>query len=97
MEIIFILKDGTEKIVSASKGQTLLEVMEEHDIPVTAVCSGGGVCGTCNVKIESASAIPSPEDNELDILEMFQYEEGVRLACQIVLDDECDGLRVALP
>lgn len=97
MEITFVLQNG-EKVIHASVGETLLDVIQQNDIPVIGACGGAGVCGSCRVKIDSPfiNIIPQPSDNELDMLEMFQSDDGVRLACQITLDEGCNGLRVIL-
>jgi ferredoxin len=101
MEVIFVLpgvggKVGEEKSVDGQVGQTLLDLMQDNDIPVINICGGAGVCGSCRVKIApgSENRVLPPEDRELDVLEMLQMDDGVRLACQIKLTEECDGLRV---
>ena len=98
MKIHFILTDKTEKVVEAQPGSTLLEVIQDNDLPVMGMCGGAGVCGSCRVKIdpESQSKIPPADDPELDLLDTFQADNDVRLACQIVLPSGCDHLRVIL-
>jgi 2Fe-2S ferredoxin len=98
MQVFFILNDGQEKIVEAQAGATLLDVISENGIPVIGVCSGSGVCASCQVKIapESAPSVQPPSNQELDVLEMFQADDGVRLACQVTLTEQNDGLRVIL-
>jgi ferredoxin len=98
MHIVFILNDGQEKSVEAKAGSTLLDVISENGIPVIGVCGGSGVCASCQVRIapESAQKTAPPENQELDVLEMFQADDGVRLACQVVLSEQSDGLRVIL-
>jgi ferredoxin len=98
MQIIFILNDGQEKSVEAQAGATLLDVISDNGIPVIGVCGGSGVCASCQVRIapESVPQTTPPENQELDVLEMFQADDGVRLACQVVLSEQSDGLRVVL-
>jgi 2Fe-2S ferredoxin len=98
MKVVFILKDGEEKIVEAQTGSSLLDIISENNIPVIGVCGGAGVCASCRVKIDanSSTKIQDPKDQELDVLEMFQSDDGVRLACQVVLTNQSDGLRVSL-
>lgn len=98
MKIIFVLNDGTEQIVEGHSGMSLLDLITENNLPVIGVCGGAGVCASCRVKIDPSSEkkIQPASDHELDVLEMFQSDDGVRLSCQIILDDNCDGLRVIL-
>ncbi|GHS94916.1 hypothetical protein AGMMS49949_09000 [Alphaproteobacteria bacterium] len=98
MNITFILADQTEKNVAASAGETLLDVTQNNDIPIFSACAGVGVCGSCVVKLDPtrANQVPPPQEQELDVLDMFQHDEAVRLACQLTLTDECDNLRVIL-
>ncbi|GHU11934.1 ferredoxin [Alphaproteobacteria bacterium] len=100
MNVTFILKDQTERIVSFTDGQTLLEVAEENRIPIHGACEGACICGGCHVLIENlADKLPKISDQENDALD---NAHGVvfnksRLACQVVLTPELDGLRVCLP
>lgn len=97
MEIIFVLKDG-EKRVQANAGDSLLDVIQDNDIPVMGACGGAGVCGSCRVRLDAnfADKVNAPSEHELDVLDMFQSDEDVRLACQVTLTDACEGLRVSL-
>lgn len=98
MEIAVVLINGEEKKINGREGATLLEVLEENDLPVFGGCGGMGVCGSCRVRINAAcaEAMPVPTNQENDTLEMFQADDGVRLACQVTLTPACEGLRVFL-
>ena len=45
MNLIFKLKDGTQKNVSFEERQTILQVAEENGIKLNSNCEGFGVCG----------------------------------------------------
>lgn len=96
MKVIFILKDQTEKTVDADAGETLLTVMDRNDLPIFAVCGGAGICGSCRVRMRNESAVVPAKDHELSILDALQSDDDVRLACQVVLTPDSDGLRVEL-
>lgn len=98
MQITFVLTDKQEKMVEGRIGATLLEIIEENDIPVFGGCGGFGVCGSCRIKIDPgcANQVNPAEEQESDTLEMFQSDDGIRLACQITLTESCNGLRVIL-
>jgi len=98
MNVTFVLKDGTRKIVSFKNGQTVLQVAEENGIKLNSNCEGFGVCGRCHVKIENLSdklqGISEKEDDTLD--KVSGVGMNSRLACQIILNSSLDGLIVKL-
>lgn len=99
MKITFInSKDGSEKTVSFSSGQTILEVARENEIHIISSCEGFGVCGSCHVKIENLQdKLPSISEHENDTLDRVSgLSSNSRLACQVVLNEDLDGLRVRI-
>lgn len=98
MKITFIFKDGSEKNCDFVDGDTVLKVAEKNEIPIKSFCEGFGVCGACHVIIENLQdKLPPISDKENDALDRTS---GVtmhsRLACQVVLTKELNGLRVRL-
>ena len=98
MKITFILKDGLEKSCDFSDGETILKVAERNAVPIKSFCDGFGVCGACHVTVENLfDKLPPISDKENDALDRAS---GVtmhsRLACQVVLTKELDGLRVVV-
>jgi uncharacterized 2Fe-2S/4Fe-4S cluster protein (DUF4445 family) len=61
-------------------GETLLEVLRRHGVPVAAGCGGLGLCGLCRVKILQGELSP-PSTREVELLGQ-QLDKGWRLACQ---------------
>ena len=50
--ITFKLKDGTEKLIDAPIGLSLMEVAVKHQIDtVEGTCGGGLACATCHVYV----------------------------------------------
>ncbi|MCR4624292.1 MAG: 2Fe-2S iron-sulfur cluster binding domain-containing protein [Alphaproteobacteria bacterium] len=98
MNITFILKDGTKKIVAFEGGQTMLQVAEENGIKLNSNCEGFGVCGGCHVKIENLlDKLPEVSEKESDTLDRVSgVSMDSRLACQIVLNSNLNGLIVKL-
>lgn len=98
MEVIFILHNGIEKRVTFRKGQTLLAIADENDIKLNSNCEGFGVCGGCHVYIENLQdKLPKVSERENDTLDrVSNLSMRSRLACQVVLDESLDGLRVRL-
>ena len=57
-------------------------------------CKGMGRCGTCAIEVLQAETVEMDyHRNELQTLAKHNLnaEQGVRLACQIMLDDAIDG------
>jgi 2Fe-2S ferredoxin len=103
--IHFIMKDGTEKEVDAPLGLSLMEVAVKEGIdPIEGACGGGLACATCHLYVHpSFKEQTLPEDGEIsedeeDMLDMaFDVRPTSRLCCQIIVTEELDGLKVAMP
>jgi 2Fe-2S ferredoxin len=98
MKMTFILKNGEERTVSFALHQTVLAVAEENHIPIGSTCEGFGVCGKCHIIVENLlDKLPEVSDSEEDTLDKVSgVSEWSRLACQLILEDSLDGLRVRL-
>ena len=98
MNITFVLKDGTKKVVTFGEGQTVLQVAEKSRIKLNSHCEGFGVCGGCHVKIENLlDKLPEISEKEDDTLDKVSgVGMNSRLACQVVLNSSLDGLVVKL-
>ena len=72
--------------VDVSPGTALVDVCDEHpDAEVPFSCRSAS-CGTCRCRVLSGmAALSKPEDDELDVLEVFGDGDDVRLCCQIKL------------
>ncbi len=92
---------GEEHQVQGESGQTLMQVATDNMIPgIDADCGGGCACGTCHVIVDEAwtAKVGSPDDMEESMLGMTpERSDGSRLACQIELSDEMDGIVVTMP
>ncbi len=91
--------NGKSVDINATEGQTLLQLAEQNDIPLVGGCGGACICGSCRVEIdpEHISFLPEPEFNEQDILECLPMCKSTsRLACQIVITKDMDGMIVTV-
>lgn len=70
--------------VTVRAGVTLSHALSLQNSPVLFGCRTG-ICGTCVVRVvEGAEALPPPDEDEREILELFaDGDEHARLACQI--------------
>ncbi|PID61784.1 MAG: ferredoxin [Gammaproteobacteria bacterium] len=94
--------DGNVRTVSASIGDSVMDVAIHNDIDeIGAECGGSLICATCHVYLDSEAAalFPEPEDMELDMLEgvIAERREHSRLSCQLMLGAEHDGITIELP
>ena len=99
-KITFTLQDGSEKIIDAPAGLSVLEIAHENDIDLEGACEGSLACSTCHVVVapewyEKLSEATEDEEDMLDLA--FGLTHTSRLGCQIIMSDELDGLKVNLP
>ncbi|HKE95810.1 MAG TPA: 2Fe-2S iron-sulfur cluster-binding protein [Povalibacter sp.] len=98
----YIEFDGTERTVEVDNGMSLMAGAVANDIRgIDADCGGCAACGTCHVHVHpdwQAVVGPPASDGEED---MLQFASGSgpdsRLACQIEMRDELDGVIVHVP
>jgi len=100
-KITFVDYQGNERSVEASSGDTVMEVATSNDIPgIDADCGGACACATCHVFVneEWLKMVGKPGDLEAEMLEVAEEVTAAsRLACQVHISDEMDGLIVATP
>ncbi|MBP1164464.1 2Fe-2S ferredoxin [Chryseobacterium sp. PvR013] len=79
-------------------GLTLKDICKAYELPMEAMCGGMAMCATCHCFILS-EAIPLPEKNDIEealLSELFTSNTTSRLACQIHLTAQMDGLSVKI-
>jgi len=100
VKIIFVLKDGEEKVVDAPVGLSVLEVAHDNEIDLEGACEGSLACSTCHVVIDESffDKLPEASEDEEDMLDLaFGLTRTSRLGCQIKITEELEGLKVRLP
>jgi ferredoxin, 2Fe-2S len=102
--INYMAFDGTVRAADAPDGQSVMQTARENDIEgIVAICGGNMMCGTCHVVVDDAwtDRAGPPSDDEAAVLEALDARADVRpssrLACQIKMSPELDGLSVYLP
>ena len=91
------LADGGRFQPEAAPGFRIMELIRAYGLPIKAECGGSGVCSTCHVRIPAAwqELLPPPSDDELARLDEIPGADGSsRLACQIFMTEELDGLEL---
>jgi 2Fe-2S ferredoxin len=101
VSIKFIQPDGTEQVVSAEPGVTVMEAAKMNLVPgIEAECGGACACATCHVYVDDAwrEKTGKPSEMEEDMLDFaFDVRESSRLSCQIKVSDALDGLVLRVP
>lgn len=99
--IIFLQPDLSRQTVIGETGHSLMEAAVRNGVPgIDADCGGSCACATCHVYVEPEwlGKLPPCDGEEMDMLEVAMApNEYSRLACQIRLTDELDGLTVRVP
>ncbi|TDJ43590.1 MAG: 2Fe-2S iron-sulfur cluster binding domain-containing protein [Gammaproteobacteria bacterium] len=93
-------REGNEHVLQMENGANLMEQLREIDGGVEALCGGMCSCATCHVFIEAewSAKLGEARDDELELLEDTECFAGgrSRLACQIKMTDELDGMRLTV-
>ena len=100
-KITFIEQNGTEHVVDAETGLSVMENAVKNMVPgIDADCGGACACATCHIYVDKTwrEKVGDPTGMEESMLD-FAHEpnELSRLSCQIQMTDELDGLIVRLP
>ena len=99
-KITFIQKDGSEKVVEAKNGLSILEIAHQNDVDIEGACEGSLACSTCHIIVHEDwyGKLTPPSEDEEDMLDLaFGLTKTSRLGCQVIIKDELDGLIVSLP
>ena len=101
VDITYIEHDGTAHAVAAREGESLMINAVDNMVPGTdADCGGACACATCHIYIpqEWREKIGERNDMEEAMLQLAEaVAENSRLACQIDVRSDMEGLVVHLP
>jgi ferredoxin len=65
-------------------GTALVDTCDEHPETEVPFSCRSASCGTCRVRVrEGMELLSKPQDDELDVLEVFGDGKDVRLCCQV--------------
>ncbi len=99
--ITFIEFNGSRHTVEAVVGQSLMKAAVANSVPgIDAECGGACACATCHVYIADdwQARTGQAVANEQEMLDFANEVQGSsRLACQITISAEMDGLVVSMP
>ena len=92
-------RDGQTLLIQGPPGRSLMEVIRDAGInDIEAICGGTCTCSTCHVYVDSSDLgrLPPMSDAERDMLSAAAPRPGSRLACQVMLTDNLDGIHVTI-
>ncbi|MAF84710.1 MAG: 2Fe-2S iron-sulfur cluster-binding protein [Gammaproteobacteria bacterium] len=92
---------GGDHVLEAASGRTIMEPLREIDNGIEALCGGMCSCSTCHIYIDDewCAKLKDLSDDELDLLEdteCFKGEGASRLACQVTMNDDLDGMKLTI-
>ncbi len=74
---------GTDRVLEAPAGSSLLQVLQEAGHPISTSCGGVATCALCRVTVrEGKEQLTAFCDDELRHLGSIARIVGLRLACQ---------------
>lgn len=100
VKVTFITDKGEAVEAEGKPGDRLLAVGQAAGMPLEGTCEGQMACSTCHVVVakEWFDRLPRASEDEEDMLDLAAgVRRTSRLACQIELTAELDGLEVRIP
>ena len=92
---------GNSKTIDVDNGLSVMEGAIQNEIPgIDADCGGSMACATCHVYVEEKwlDKLTKAEDAEVDMIDMaYEPKKNSRLSCQLIVNDQLDGLVVTTP
>ncbi|KAK9969357.1 hypothetical protein ABG768_027536 [Culter alburnus] len=100
--IHFLNRDGKRISVKALTGDSLLDVVVNHDLDIDGfgACEGTLACSTCHLIFEEDvyKKLGPVSDEEMDMLDLaYGLTDTSRLGCQVCLRKELDGMILRVP
>ncbi len=76
---------------AAKENESILDLARRADVPLGNSCGGVGVCARCRVRVlTGASNLTPPTALELRFGSARGFAEDERMACQAVVQGECE-------
>lgn len=99
IKVTIIDREGVaHKLVAPTDmNMNVMELCRSYELPVKGECGGMAMCATCQCYLESNTVLEEQSDAELDMLDQaFFVKPNSRLACQIPITEEIDGIVLRL-
>jgi ferredoxin len=100
ISVRFVAADGSVTRAEGAPGDSLLRTGQAIGVPLEGTCEGQMACSTCHVIVDAADfdRLSRACEEEEDMLDLAAGATRTsRLACQIILSPDLDGLTVRVP
>tara|TARA_X000000950_G_scaffold254802_1_gene318896 strand:- start:748 stop:1104 length:357 start_codon:yes stop_codon:yes gene_type:complete len=101
INVTFILPDGRSRTLQGTSDDTLMDVAVDNGVEgIIAQCGGGCTCCTCHcwIKAPWTERLPPASLDEAELLTYaIGYSANSRLACQVRLRPDLDGIVATIP
>lgn len=101
-KVTYIDTEGTAREIEVPEGTNAMDAALDNDVPgIDGDCGGQAACATCHVYVDESwierTGVADP-DLELPMIELTEgAQPNSRLACQIKLTADLDGLVLRTP
>lgn len=76
---------------------SLMEALKASEYDILATCGGMALCATCHIQVQDDFDLPSPNDDEADMLDtLHNAEYNSRLSCQLRVAPALDGMKIKI-
>lgn len=99
MQLIVTTRDGSEQIIEASVGKSIMQNIRDAGLDeLVALCGGCLSCATCHIYIDpSQPGLPAMSQDEDDLLDSSSARTTEsRLSCQLPFVGALAGSRVTI-
>jgi len=93
------LENGAQFSPRAVEGHRIMDLINADGFPIKPDCCGGTGCSSCHIKVGAPwrALLPPPtEEERVRLRHLRNADERSRLACQLVMTAELDGLLIEL-
>ncbi|XP_058796678.1 adrenodoxin-like protein 2, mitochondrial [Phymastichus coffea] len=103
VRVTFVRASGERIEAKGKVGDSLLDVVVNNEIDLSGfgACEGTLTCSTCHLILKPEDydrLTEKPTDEEMDMLDLaYELTDTSRLGCQIILNEDLDGLEVKVP
>lgn len=100
VKVIVIARDGNPRELDAPERTSLMRAVQAANLDMEGACEGSMACSTCHVIVtpEWVDKLKPASASEEDMLDLtYGVTRTSRLACQITITPELEGLTVKLP
>jgi len=99
VQITVFDQEGTTHTIVADKASSVMEMIRDYGLPISAQCGGCLSCATCHVYVDPSwiDRFPVADEFEEAMLELAtELRPESRLSCQLKVDEKFDGLIITL-